>query len=80
MSKLFDLLPQALPPRGGRNQPEITMKKTKKLTVRAAPIVSIRTQYTDAEIRKVRLAAAKANQFPTAFAKAAILSAAEVVR
>jgi hypothetical protein len=56
------------------------MKKTKKLTVRAAPLVSIRTQYTDAEIRKVRLAAAKANQFPTAFAKAAIMAAAEVAR
>jgi hypothetical protein len=56
------------------------MKKTKKLTVRPAPLVSIRTQYTEAEIRKVRLAAAKANQFPTAFAKAAILAAAEVAR
>jgi hypothetical protein len=55
------------------------MKKTKKLTVRAE-LVSIRTQYTEAEIRKVRLAAAKANQFPTAFAKAAIMAAAEVAR
>jgi len=63
------------------DQPENhPMKKTKKLTVRAAPLVSIRTQYTDAEIRKVRLAAAKANQFPTAFAKAAIMAAAEVER
>jgi hypothetical protein len=57
------------------------MKKTKKLmTVRVAPFVSIRTQYTEAEIRKVRLAAAKANQFPTAFAKAAIMAAAGVAR
>ena len=56
------------------------MKKTKKLTVHPPALVSIRTQYTDAEIRKVRLAAAKANQFPTAFAKAAIMAAAEVAR
>jgi hypothetical protein len=53
------------------------MKKTKKLTVRAE-LVSIRTQYTDAEIRKVRLAAAQANKLPTAFAKAAVMAAAEV--
>jgi hypothetical protein len=55
------------------------MKKTKKLTVRAE-LVSIRTQYTDAEIRKVRLAAARANQFPTSWAKAAIMAAAEAAR
>jgi hypothetical protein len=52
--------------------------KTKKLTVRMPPrMTSIRTQYTEAEIRKVRLAAAKANQFPTAFAKSAVMAAAE---
>jgi hypothetical protein len=52
--------------------------KNKKLTVRMPPrMTSIRTQYTEAEIRKVRLAAAKANQFPTAFAKSAVMAAAE---
>jgi hypothetical protein len=55
------------------------MKKTKKLTVRAEPLSSLRTQFKPADIRKIRLAAAMQNKFTTAFARDAILAAADAV-
>ena len=55
------------------------MKKTKKLTVRAETLSSLRTQFKSSDIRKIRLAAAMQNKFTTAFARDAILAAADAV-